>query len=263
MAHHEFRDLWTRATGGDVTMAKAAIFAALRHAPAQEPRPADGSVLAFMAATVVGIAMATGVALSMAAAGPEPLPAVVHYQIGNTPLTAPREWLRAPVAHAGRVEQLELIVDWPRHIPAARQNDAAGSRPFDGSVLISLAAADPLSAPTERLSRVYSRFLDPNGEHGPAGLVAYTFRAGSRYENERLFVTSEGFTTANGEAFFARCPDGERKDKPTNLCTTTLHIGMLDAVIRFSPNRLGDWPRLVDGVTRIVTAMIHKPRPPA
>ena len=258
MAHHEFRDLWTRATGGDVNMAKAAIFAALRHAPAQERRPADRAVLAFMAATVTVIAITTGVALSNVAAGPKPLPAVIPYRIGSTPLAAPREWLRAPIANAGRVEQLELIVDWPRQLPAAHKaNDA--SHPFDGSVLISLMAADPLSAPIERLNRVYSRFLDPRGEHGPAGLIAYSFRAGSRYEKERLFVTSEGFTTANGDAFFARCPEGEHKDKPTNLCTTTLHIGMLDAVVRFSPNRLGDWPRLIDGVTRIVTAMMHKP----
>ena len=240
-------------------MAKAAIFAALLHEPAQERSPADRSVLAFMAATVTGIAMATGIALSIAAAGPEPLPAIINYRIGSTPLTAPREWLRAPIAPAGRVEQLELIVDWPRQLPATSENHAAGSRPFDGSVLISLTAADTLSAPIERLNRVYSRFLDPRGEHGPAGLIAYTFRAGSRYENERLFVTSEGFTTPNGDAFFARCPDGEHKGSPTNLCTTTLHIGMLDAVIRFSPSRLGDWPRLIDGVTRIVTTMIHKP----
>ncbi|CAH1668607.1 conserved hypothetical protein [Hyphomicrobiales bacterium] len=259
MANHEFRDLWARATGGDVTMAKAAIFAALLHAPTQRRRSADRTVLAFMAVTIAGLAAATGIALALAAAKPKPPPNVLHYQIGNTALTAPREWLRAPIAHAGRIERLELIIDWPRNLAVPQEDNAANSRLLDRSVLISVGAADPLSAPIERLNRVYSRFIDAKAEPGPAGLIAYSFKAGSRYDNERLLVTSEGFTTTNGEAFFARCPQkaGTQKNSPTDLCTTTLHIGMLDAVVRFSPSRLSEWPHLADGVTRIVSTLIH------
>ncbi|CAH1659293.1 conserved hypothetical protein [Hyphomicrobiales bacterium] len=240
-------------------MAKAAIFAALLHAPPQRRRSADRTVLAFMGATIAGLGAATGIALALAAAKPKPLPNLVHYQIGNTALTAPREWLRAPVADAGRIERLELIIDWPRNPAVPREGDAADSRLLDRSVLISLGTADPLSAPIERLNRVYSRFVEAKAEPGPAGLMAYRFKAGSRYDNERLLVTAEGFTTTNGEAFFARCPekDGAQQGSPTDLCTTTLHIGMLDAVVRFSPGRLSEWPHLADGVTRIVSTLIH------
>ncbi|MBS7698111.1 MULTISPECIES: hypothetical protein [unclassified Chelatococcus] len=240
-------------------MAKAAIFAALLHAPTQRRRSADRTVLAFMAATIVGLGTATGIALAFATAKPEPLPAVLHYQIGQTALTAPREWLRAPIAGEGRIERLELIIDWPRSNAAPQHDDAANGSLLDRSVLISLGPADPLSAPSERLNRTYSRFVDTKPEPGPAGLISYSFKAGSRYANERLLVAAQGFATTDGEAFFVRCPQNEdaQKGSPADLCTTTLHIGMLDAVVRFSPARLSEWPHLSDGVKRIVSALIH------
>lgn len=265
MVHHEFRDLWTRATAGDVTMAKAAVFAALLHGPVQTRRPADRSIIGFMTAALIVVSAATGGTIWFASTEPEPLPAIVNYRIGRTTLTVPRDWLRAPRPDAPQIDRLELILNWPHNTPSSSAvHTMTKPHPLDGSVLISLSAADALSAPYERLNRLYARFLEPTPETGPAGLTGYSFRTGSRYENEHLFVTSQGFSTANGETFYARCP-AARTDAPgspsADLCTTTLHIGMLDAVVRFGPSRLSDWPRLVDGVTHIVATMMREPLP--
>ncbi|MFC7396560.1 hypothetical protein ACFQU1_05065 [Chelatococcus sp. GCM10030263] len=262
MTEDEFEDLWARAAGGDVAMAKAAVYAALLHTPIRHRRRADSLVLAFMATTLSVAGLATGLGLWFATTASPALPAVVGYQIGGATAAVPREWLRLPASRPGPVEHLELALSWPEQPSrSALRERAMGQSAPDDLILVTVSAADNTLSPSDRLAKLYMRFLDPKPAAGPAGLLSYTFREGTRYAGEQLYVTAAGFGTSGEMPFYARCPAPparEQRSGASGPCMTSMRIGPFDIVVRFASERLEDWPRLADGIARIVATMVRR-----
>jgi hypothetical protein len=262
MTEDEFEDLWARAAGGDVAMAKAAVYAALLHTPIRPRRRADSLVLAFMATTLSVAALATGVGLWLATTASPALPAIVTYQIGGATAAVPREWLRQPAPRPGSIEHLELALSWPEQPSrSALQENATERRAPDNLILVTVSATDDAHSPGDRVAKLYMRFLDPKPTAGPAGLLSYTFREGTRYAGEQLYVTAAGIGSSGEMPFYALCPAPAASEQRTGAgdpCVTSMRIGPFDIVVRFASERLEDWPRLTDGIARIVATMARR-----
>jgi hypothetical protein len=262
MTEDDFDDLWARAAGGDVTMAKAAVYAALLHSPIRPRRRADHLVLAFMATTLSVAGLATGFGLWFVTKQSPALPAVVTYHIGNATLAVPRSWLRLPAPSAGRIDRLELALAWPDQPSQTelRTNSQAPHAP-DDLILVSVSNQDESLSPADRIAKLYMRFLDPKPAAGPAGLVSYTFQTGTRYAGEQLYVTPAGLGAGQEIPFYAVCPPPSHPERrqPADPCMTSMRIGPFDIDVRFAQAHLEDWPRLTDGVARIVSTMAPHP----
>jgi hypothetical protein len=262
MTEDEFEDVWARAAGGDVAMAKAAVYAALLHTPIRPRCRADSLVLAFMATTLSVAALATGLGLWLATTASPALPAVVTYQVGGATAAVPREWLRLPAPRPGPIEHLELALSWPEQPSRSSLRESAmGQGAPEDLILITVSATDNTLAPADRLAKLYMRFLDPKPAAGPTGLLSYRFREGTRYAGEELYVTAAGFGTSREMPFYARCPApaaGEQRSGASGPCMTSMRIGPFDIVARFASARLDDWPRLTDGIARIVATMVRR-----
>jgi hypothetical protein len=122
----------------------------------------------------------------------------------------------------------------------------------EGIVYISLKAQEKSLDPAERPARLYVRFLEQEEWSHPGGLVMRRFEEGSPFGREDLYMAPP-----EGRVFAARCirPQAHPDGLP-NTCISEMRFGGLDVRLRFSPNHLGDWERMVAGVRGLINSTL-------
>ena len=157
----------------------------------------------------------------------------VHYDPAYGRSTEDRE--------GGRLDRLDIALRLPGYVPAGADTT---SKP-ENLVFIRVEAADGSLAPEDRMDKLYARFLEAEQWTHPGGLVMRRFEPGSPYEREELY-----FAPPEGRLFAARCTrPAQPPDGLPETCISDIRANGLDAHIRFAPDALPDWEKLV-GATR-------------
>jgi hypothetical protein len=164
------------------------------------------------------------------------------------------EWLTPPlalmgpapedVAHEAGVVRLRLA--WPTLGPAKTNAD----------IHVAITARADASDPAEQL-KAWSRFLTPTAWSNPGGLVVRSFRKGTAFENDELYLA-----LPDGRAFATLCPAppaqtlGSPKPMlPEEPCRTMIRHGNFDIAMRFPRAALAEWQTLVNGVKGLVDSI--------
>ena len=176
-----------------------------------------------------------------------PASTLVEAQIGSANLLYPRAYARFGAGRAGgQLDQLELAANFPDFAPVPANAPATAT---DATLFLSLAPADTMVSPDERMSKLYARFLEPDVWSDEGGLLMRRFRAASPYEREELY-----FAPPDGRAFSARCPrPSQPPDGLPDSCLATFRHGSLDVNLRFARALVPQWEKLMDG-TRALAA---------
>jgi hypothetical protein len=203
-----------------------------------------------VAATLALLALALGLSLKPLL-WPMPLPTrpvIAEAQLGAVRLRYEPRYARPPEARASQAENhLELVAAMPDFTPAG---DALDRLPPETLVFLTIEPAGTTLDPSERPQRLYARFLDSDVWSHPGGLIMRRFMPESPYEREDLYMAPP-----EGSAFFARCtrppaiPDGL-----PGSCISEMRVAGLDIQMRFSPEQLSSWERMVAGARLLVGA---------
>lgn len=228
--------------------AAASIAAAMRtrlnSRVAKAPPRADGALLK-LAGLIIALAMAgTGAAWWGIEIDTGPGSASVIARVGPVVLAVPRA-LSGPVPEDGQqvVGLVRLRLSWPD----------LGPLPNDARQVIHVTAMPPdrTNDPATQLAMM-ARFLTPIAWSNPGGLVARSFRPGSPFETEELFISQP-----DGQAFSARCPGQTTPDGLDELCRTTLRHRGIDVAIRFPREVLPEWEKMTTGVRQQIDTMLR------
>ena len=144
---------------------------------------------------------------------------------------------------------LEIVARFPSFAPVGPGSPGRGER----LVFVDIEEADPILPPEDRTAKLYERFLQTEQWTNPGGLIMRRFEAGSPYEREELY-----FAPPEGRLFAARCtrprqpPDGLPES-----CIADFRVDNLDAHLRFQPDLLPDWERLLEGSRTLVERMLR------
>ena len=206
---------------------------------------------------IILLLIATAVALMVLALGltlkpllwPAPTrPAIAEAHLGKVRLRYEPRYARPSDSWSSHADDhLELVAAMPDFTPAG---DAIARLPPETLVFLTLEPAGATLDPSERPTRLYARFLDTEVWSHPGGLIMRRFVPDSPYVNEDLYMAPP-----EGSAFFARCmrpapiPDG----LPNN-CISEMRVAGLDIQMRFSPEQLASWERMVAGARLLVGA---------
>lgn len=170
---------------------------------------------------------------------PPPPPQMVEMRIGTETLVFPSNYKGPRTADMGReVGMTRLRVTWPE-FAAPTEGDMA-------EVHITIGPASPGTDPRAQFATL-ARFLTPGAWSNPGGLMARSFKKGSPFEQEELFMSMP-----DGAAFFARCTADVGATRIDEGCRTVLKHAGFDIVLRFPREALTEWQALSDGVRRLV-----------
>jgi len=118
-------------------------------------------------------------------------------------------------------------------------------------IVMTLRPADPKLDPADRTAKLYARFLESDTWSNPGGLVMRRFTKGSPYASEELYIAPP-----EGRQFAARCMrPTQPHDGLPDTCIAETRVENLDINIRFSPDLLVDWDKLLRGVQGLVLSM--------
>lgn len=238
----------TTQSSNAVHPAAASIAAAMRsrlnHRVVAAPPRADGALLKLAALILTCVLAGTGAAywgIDIAPAGGN---SAVIARVGPVVLSVPRA-LSGPAPEDGQqvVGLVRLRLSWPGLGPV--QPDAARI------IHVTAMPQDRINDPANQLAMM-ARFLTPIAWSNPGGLVARSFRAGSPFEAEELFVAQP-----DGQAFSARCPSQTTPDSLEELCRTTLRHRGIDLAMRFPRDVLPEWEKLTSGVRQQIDSMLR------
>ena len=182
---------------------------------------------------------------------PTAAPGLRQVAVGSAIFALKSTYLRPSSRGGERLDQLDLAAFFPDFSPAGdagdvtRQSDL-GER-FQRTVFVTIRPADSSLDPAERLTRLYARFLEPEGWNHPGGLVAHAFQKGSPFENEELY-----FAAPEGRAFAARCQRPDQTRKTPNTCAYDFRLNDLDVELRFSAALLSEWATLNSGARELL-----------
>lgn len=180
-------------------------------------------------------------------------PRAIRTALGPQSLTFSSAYLRPGSRDGGAQERVELGAFFPDFTPAGSVSDVNAATKlderFERTIFISIRAADASLDPTERVARLYARFLDPVAWTHPGGLVARAFQPGSPFEADELF-----FRGPEGRDFAARCPKPDQSRKTPSTCIAQFRQAGLDVEYRFSAMLLAEWEKLAAGVRGMVEA---------
>lgn len=169
------------------------------------------------------------------------------FSVGKQQLSLPISYLRPPADDGA----IELAAFFPDFSPAGRFDDVDAhtdlEERFQRLVFLELRPADRSVDPTDRVTRLYLRFLNETSWSHPGGLVARAFEPGSPYEGDELF-----YTPPDGREFAARCRKADPDRKTPNTCIAILRSGDIDAQLRFSSGLLSQWQDLVAGARGLI-----------
>lgn len=232
---------------GDGTIAAdiaGLIRSRLKRPPPALPR-ADGALLsAALAILLLGVA-ATGAGLYAVHRRGETEPGQQAARVGDVALIVPQDLTGAEADDQVRlIGMTRLRLDWPTLGPAQ-----IGSR---SRLLVTLSPQDKVNEPATQLA-TYARFLTSTVWSNPGGLVVRSFRKGSPYETDELYVS-----VPDGRGFAARCPLETAATPPLDeLCRVTFRHRGMDVNIRFPRTIIADWELMIGGVRRTIDRMIR------
>jgi len=184
----------------------------------------------------------------VSATGPDRLPVSVGDTLFNVPPAAVRMKIQR---HSGPQERVDLSFEFPslqppqapKHISA---EDVDGlPQPID-RIFVSIGAHHDAMAPEERLRTIYPRYLAPEAMQVQDGLTMRSFRAGTPYDSEDLFLAEQPLLAA-------RCT---RDGRTPGMCLAERRIDGADLTFRFPRALLSRWRDVADAVERL-TAQLH------
>lgn len=180
---------------------------------------------------------------------PPPPPVPVEMRVGPERLAVPPALLGPRNADSGReVGMVRLRVTWPE-LKAPLAGDRA-------EIHISVRPADPETDPRAQFAKL-ARFLQPGAWSNPGGLVARSFKTGSPYQADELYMS-----LPDGEDFFARCTVDVGPNRLDEGCRATLKHGPFDLALRFPRDALTRWDELASGARRLVDEVRAGPPTP-
>ena len=183
-----------------------------------------------------------------AANGPGRLPVSVGGTLFNVPTPAIRRNIQR---HSGPQERVDLSFTFPslespevpKHVSADTVEEKV--QPID-RIFLSISAHHDTLAPDTRLRTIYPRYLEQASTPVDDGLTMRTFRDGSPYGNEDLFVAG----TPN---LGARCT---RDGVTPGMCLSERRVDGADLTFRFPRSWLAQWRDVADAMDRL-TLQLH------
>ena len=178
---------------------------------------------------------------------PLPPPSYVETTIGETLLRIHQSYARPGELTAGGLERVDIIARFPDF----RAAGASFARDAQDVVYLRLQPQDQSLEPSERTMKLYARFLEQTAWNNPGGLIMRRFEKGSPYEREDLYLAPP-----EGRIFAARCMrPSQPPDGLPNTCITEFRLRGLDAQLRFVPDLLPEWERLMDGARGLIESL--------
>jgi hypothetical protein len=182
------------------------------------------------------------------ATGPDRLPVSVGDTLFNVPPSAVRMKIQR---HSGPQERVDLSFDFPslqppeapKHVSAEEARELP--QPID-RIFVSIAAHHDAMAPEARLRTIYPRYLAAEAIPVQDGLTMRSFRAGTPYDAEDLFLAEQPLLAA-------RCT---RDGRTPGMCLAERRIDGADLTFRFPRSWLSRWRDVADAVERL-TAQLH------
>jgi hypothetical protein len=147
-------------------------------------------------------------------------------------------WNFIRIADIGRLNSVP-----PKHI-GSEQIDGM-PQPID-RIFVSISAHHDALSPEERLRTIYPRYLSPEAIPVQGGLTMRSFRAGTPYDSEDLFLAGQPLLAA-------RCT---RDARTPGMCLAERRIDGADLTFRFPRSWLSRWRDVADAVERL-TARLH------
>jgi hypothetical protein len=183
--------------------------------------------------------------------GPSRLPVSVGATLFNVPTSAIRMQIQR---HSGPQERVDLNFTFPsleapeapRHVSADTIEEKV--QPID-RIFLSIAAHHDTLAPDTRVRTIYPRYLEPATTPVDDGLSMRTFREGSPYANEDLFL-------ASGPGLNARCT---RDGVTPGMCLSERRVDGADLTFRFPRSWLVQWRDVANAMDRL-TAQLQGPK---
>jgi hypothetical protein len=182
---------------------------------------------------------------------PSRLPVSVGGTLFNVPTSAVR---RNVQRHSGPQERVDLSFSWPSLEAAGAPTRAATEAsdevvpPID-RIFVSISAHHDTLAPEVRVRTIYPRYFEKIAPPTEDGLLRRTFRDGTPYGNEELFV-------AAAPALAARCT---RDATTPGMCLSERRIDGADVTFRFPSAWLKQWREVAVAMDRL-TAQLRGPK---
>lgn len=185
------------------------------------------------------------------ARGPGRLPV----QVGGTLFNVPTDSVRRNVQrHTGPQERVDLAFTFPaleppeapKHVSADTVEDQQ-QQPID-RIFVSIAAHHDSLAPDMRVRTIYPRYLEQGSAQLDDGLSMRTFKEGSPYASEDMFL-------AANPALSARCT---RDAATPGMCLSERRIEGADLIFRFPRSWLSQWRDVANAMERLTGQMYGK-----
>jgi hypothetical protein len=181
------------------------------------------------------------------ARGPGRLPVSVGGTLFNVPTAAIRRKIQR---HSGPQERVDLAFTFPSlEPPEAPQHVSADTveeqpQPID-RIFVSIAAHRDSLAPDMRVRTIYPRYLEQASTPLDDGLTMRSFKDGSPYNSEDMFV-------AANPALVARCT---RDAATPGMCLSERRIEGADLTFRFPRSWLSQWRDVATAMERLTAQM--------
>jgi len=179
---------------------------------------------------------------------------MVEVSVGPTQLRLDPAYLRRTEdREGGRMNELVIAASFDSFRPAPPVGPLRpGMMQADPNLIVmTVRPADPALAPADRTAKLYARFLESDTWSNPGGLVMRRFTKNSPYATEELYIAPP-----EGRQFAARCMrPAQPHDGLPDTCIAETRVQNLDVSIRFSPDLLVDWDKLLRGVQGLVLSM--------
>jgi hypothetical protein len=180
--------------------------------------------------------------------GPDRLPVSVGDTLFNVPPAAVRMKIQR---HSGPQERVDLSFDYPslqppdasKHVSAEQIDQML--QPID-RIFVSISAHHDAMAPETRMRTIYPRYFTPEAISVQDGLSMRSFRAGTPYDSEDMFLAEQ-------PPLAARCT---RDAKTPGMCLADRRIDGADLTFRFPRGWLSHWRDVADAMERL-TAQLH------
>ncbi|UFZ06579.1 hypothetical protein LQG66_09890 [Bradyrhizobium ontarionense] len=179
--------------------------------------------------------------------GPERLPVSIGGTLFNVPTAAVRVKIQR---HTGPQERVDLGFEYPSLAPpeaphhvSADQLDLA-PQPID-RIFVSISAHHDALSPEARLRTIYPRYLNSAGVAVQDGLTMRSFRAGTPYDLEDLFVAEQ-------PALVTRCT---RDAATPGMCLSERRVEGADLIFRFPRSWLSHWQDVAAAMERLAAQM--------
>jgi hypothetical protein len=181
------------------------------------------------------------------ARGPGRLPVSVGGTLFNVPTAAIRRKIQR---HSGPQERVDLAFTFPSlEPPEAPKHVSADTveeqpQPID-RIFVSIAAHRDSLAPDMRVRTIYPRYLEQASTPLDDGLTMRSFKDGSPYNSEDMFV-------AANPALVARCT---RDAATPGMCLSERRIEGADLTFRFPRSWLSQWRDVATAMERLTAQM--------